>query len=160
VFSRLVWSRIGAEHPADLIVDSTGFPVVEGGFSATARDVARFGQMHLQRGVVGDDRIVSSEWVDRVVQRDERLIDDFARGHDADPANPEAFYHDGWWVLDARLGRYTGLGLNGQHLLVDRSTDSVVVKLSTWPKRIDPLLAAHERAALTDLLTALPTAAP
>ena len=146
-FSRLIWSRIGAENSADLIIDSAGFPVVEGGFCATARDLARFGQMHLQRGVAAGEQVVPSEWIDRVTQRDQELIDTFAASYSADAASAEAYYHDCWWVWDAALGRYGGYGLGGQNLLIDRTTNTVVVKLSSWPKRMDPLLATFADAA-------------
>ena len=142
LFSRLLWSQIGVERDADLIVDSAGFPVVEGGFCATARDLARFGQMHLQRGIADGRRLVPAEWTDRVVTRDQELIDTFGVGYDADPANAEAYYHDCWWVWVAALGRYAGYGLGGQNLLIDRASNTVIVKLSSWPKRMDPLLAA------------------
>ena len=142
LFSHLVWSRIGAEHGADLIVDSAGFPVVEGGFCTTARDLARFGLMHLQRGDVAGVRVVPAKWIDRVTQRDQDLIDTYAASPSADPQNPEAYYHDCWWVWDAALGRYGGYGLGGQNLLIDRTSNTVIVKLSSWPKRTDPLLAA------------------
>ena len=157
VFSDRLWSRIGAERDADLIVDAAGFPVVEGGLCATARDLARFGQMHLQRGVADGEPVVPAAWCDRVVQRDQALIDSFAAGYDADSANPEAYYHDCWWVLDAAHGRYGGYGIGGQNLLIDRSTETVVVKLSSWPKRIDPLLSALGDAAHTALLDHLTT---
>ena len=78
---------------------------------------------------------------------DQELIDTFAAGYSADPANPEAYYHDCWWVWDATLGRYGGYGLGGQNLLIDRTTNTVVVKLSSWPKRTDPLLASFADAA-------------
>lgn len=155
VFSRRVWSRIGAEHDADLIIDVEGFPVVEGGVCATARDLARFGLMHLQRGRIGDEQIVSAGWVDRVVARDQRLVDDFRVGYDADPTHPDAYYHDGWWVFDAAAGRYSGLGLGDQRLMIDRSTDTVIVKLSSTPKRLDPLLGAHAQAGFERLLDRL-----
>ncbi|MCE9623334.1 MAG: beta-lactamase family protein [Actinomycetia bacterium] len=146
-FSRLVWSRIGAEHAADLIQDSAGFPIVEGGFCTTARDLARFGLMHLQRGNVAGEQVVPGEWIDRVTHRDQELIDTFAVGYSADPDNPEAYYHDCWWVRNAALGRYGGYGLGGQTLLIDRTSNTVVVKLSSWPKRIDPHLASFADAA-------------
>ncbi len=147
LFSRLIWSRIGAEQAADLIVDSAGFPVVEGGFCTTARDLARFGVMHLQRGVAGGEQVVPGDWIDRVTSRDQELIDTFAASHAADADNPEAYYHDCWWVWDANLGRYGGYGLGGQNLLIDRTTQTVVVKFSSWPKRVDPMLAAFADAA-------------
>jgi CubicO group peptidase (beta-lactamase class C family) len=147
LFSRLVWSRIGAEHAADLIIDSAGFPVVEGGFCTTARDLARFGLMHLRRGSIDGVQVVPGEWIDRVIQRDQELIDTFAASYSADTNNPEAYYHDCWWVWDAWLGRYGGYGLGGQNLLIDRTSNTVVVKFSSWPKRTDPLLAAFADAA-------------
>ena len=147
LFSRLLWSRIGAEQAANLIVDSAGFPVVEGGFCTTARDLARFGLMHLQRGNADGEQVIAGDWIDRVVTRDQELIDTFAAGDAADPANPEAYYHDCWWVWDAALGRYGGYGLGGQNLLIDRTSNTVVVKFSSWPKRTDPLLAAFADAA-------------
>ncbi|MEI8239259.1 MAG: serine hydrolase [Actinomycetota bacterium] len=155
LFSRRIWSRIGAEHDADLIVDAAGFPVVEGGFCATARDLARFGLMHLRGGCIADDRIVSQRWVDRVLQRDQRLVDDFLAGYDADPEHPDTYYHDGWWVFDANAGRYSGLGLGDQRLMIDRATDTVIVKLSSTPKRLDPLLGVHAQAGFERLLDRL-----
>ncbi len=156
-FSRLVWSRLGAEHDADLIVDSAGFAVVEGGFCVTARDLARFGQMHLQRGVADGVQVVPAAWIDRVIECDQELIDTFAAGYDADPSNAEAYYHDCWWVWNAGLGRYGGYGLGGQNLLVDRTSGTVVAKLSSWPKRVDPLLAALGDAAHAALFAHLAT---
>lgn len=155
LFSRFIWSRIGAEHAADLIVDSAGFPVVEGGFCATARDLARFGLMHLQRGVANGQQVVPGEWIDRVTTRDQDLIDTFAASYSGDPTSPESYYHDCWWVWDAAPGRYGGYGLGGQNLLIDHSSNTVVVKLSSWPKRADPLLGAFADSANEALFDSL-----
>ena len=54
------------------------------------------------------------------------------------------------------LGRYGGYGLGGQNVLIDRTSNTVVVKLSSWPKRMDPLLAAFAdtaNEALFDFVT-------
>ena len=50
LFSREVWSRIGAEHDAQIMLDRSGFPIVEGGICTTLRDLARFGLMCLEDG--------------------------------------------------------------------------------------------------------------
>ena len=50
LFSREVWSRIGAEQDAQIMLDDSGFPVVEGGICTTLRDLARFGLMCLEDG--------------------------------------------------------------------------------------------------------------
>ena len=150
-FSARIWTPLGAESDADLIVDSKGYPVVEGGFCTTTRDLARFGQMILQRGEADGRRVVSSGWVDRTLEADPVLVDDYRRSHSADPRFPEAYYHDCWWVHDASLGRYSGLGLGGQILWIDRSSETVVAKFSSTPKRVDPRLVGHAQMGFVRL---------
>ncbi len=50
--SELLWAPMGAEHDADLLHDGLGAVVYDGGLCATARDVARFGQLLLDGGAV------------------------------------------------------------------------------------------------------------
>ena len=52
LISELVWAPMGAERDATLLHDGLGTAVHDGGLSATARDVARFGQMLLDGGLV------------------------------------------------------------------------------------------------------------
>ena len=53
LFSREVWSRIGAEQDAQIMLDGSGFAIVEGGICTTLRDLARFGLMCLEDGAGG-----------------------------------------------------------------------------------------------------------
>src|SRR5580700_4487147 len=55
LISELIWAPMGAEHDALLLHDGLGAAVHDGGLCATARDVARFGQMLLDGGLVPDD---------------------------------------------------------------------------------------------------------
>jgi CubicO group peptidase (beta-lactamase class C family) len=152
VFADRIWSRIGAEQDADLIVDGRGFPTVEGGLCATARDLARFGLMHLRRGAANGAQVVPTDWVDRVLADDSTLIAQYAAGSAADLAWPRAYYHDCWWVQDAAKGRYAALGINGQMVLIDRTTQTVIVQLSSWPQRMDPHLEQFGRRMAGELL--------
>ena len=152
LFSDRIWSRIGVEHDADIIVDPAGFPTVEGGMCVTPRDFARFGQMMLQRGMVGGAQVVPGEWTDRVLDADPVLIDHYRKSDAADPAHPNAYYHDCWWVVDASKGRYAGHGINGQHLWIDRSTNTVIAQQSTWPGRWDDNLAVLDQAVALTVL--------
>ncbi len=52
LISELIWAPMGAEHDAVLLHDGLGTAVHDGGLCATARDVARFGQMLLDGGQV------------------------------------------------------------------------------------------------------------
>ena len=54
LISELIWAPMGAEHDALLLHDGLGTAVHDGGLCATARDVARFGQMLLDGGQVPD----------------------------------------------------------------------------------------------------------
>jgi CubicO group peptidase (beta-lactamase class C family) len=145
LFADRIWSRIGAERDAEIIVDAAGFPAAEGGFSATLRDLARFGLMHLQRGEIGGRRVVPAAWVDRVAARHDDLIAGFES--DMFPTLPQAFYHDCWWVWDGARGIYSGYGINGQQLLIHRPANTVIARLSTWPARWSSRLFALADAA-------------
>ena len=108
LFADRIWSRIGAERDAEIIVDAAGFAAAEGGFCTTLRDLARFGLMHLQRGEIGGRRVVPASWIDRLLARDDELIAAFES--DSFPARPDAFYHDAWWVWDGAAGSTAATG--------------------------------------------------
>jgi CubicO group peptidase (beta-lactamase class C family) len=140
LFSRHVWSHVAARD-ADIIVDSSGFPIVEGGICTTLEDLARFGLMCLQRGRWQDRQVVPVEWMHRPTTRSQELIDAFVTPSKPSRAGPDACYHDYWWVYDSVQGIYCGLGINGQVLMVHHPSNTVAVKFSTWPQRMDDSLA-------------------
>ena len=147
LFADRLWSRIGAEHDADLIVDDAGFPVVEGGICVTPRDLARFGLLWLEDGTVEGRRVVPEAWITRVRARDDDLVAAFADARRDDPSI--LLYHDCWWVMDPEAGVWCGRGINGQRLLVHHPSRTVVAAVSTWPEKMDDGLsrlmdATHE----------------
>lgn len=94
LFSREIWSAIGAERDAEIILDHSDFSVVEGGICTTLRDLGRFGQMCLQAGELSGRQVVPADWLRRLAVPDRELIDAYASAGDLDPAKPDAFYHD------------------------------------------------------------------
>ena len=147
LFSRHIWSKI-ARHDADIIVDSAGFPVVEGGICTTLEDLARFGLTCLQRGEFDGGQIVPREWMNRPTTYDEELIYAFVLPLQAGRAGPNSCYHDFWWVYDSVAGIYCGLGINGQTLMIHHPSNTVIAKFSTWPDRMDYALADLTDAGL------------
>jgi CubicO group peptidase (beta-lactamase class C family) len=145
LFADRLWSRIGAERDAEIIVDAAGFPAAEGGFCTTLRDLARVGLRQLEDGA----------WPARLRRTDPELVAVFA--DDAPLARfPNAFYHDCWWISNAEAGVYSGYGINGQQLLIHHPTRSVIARFSTWPVRWDDRLARYMDAingALIDRLS-------
>ena len=78
---RELWSPMGAETDGYVTVDADGFPVADGGICVTLRDLARFGHMVLDGGMVDGRQVVASDW----------LADTLAGGDDS----AEAFAQDG-----------------------------------------------------------------
>ncbi len=61
-----IWSRMGAEGDALMVVNRNGIAAAHAGMAATLRDVARFGMLFTQDAGVGDgERVIS----DRVLRR-------------------------------------------------------------------------------------------
>ena len=155
LFSAHVWSALGAEHDAEIILDRSGFAIVEGGICATLRDLGRFGLMCLQDGALGDRQIVPAAWIARLLVRDQELIDAYGDQGELGGAAGNAFYHDNWWIWDAERGVYAAVGMNGQSIFVHRPSRTVIAKLSTFPDPLDDGLFALHHAGMAALCESL-----
>jgi CubicO group peptidase (beta-lactamase class C family) len=153
VFADRIWTRLGAERDAEIIVDAAGFAAAEGGFCTTLRDLARFGLLQLE----GGGGVVPEPWIARRRRHDAELAAAFAGSEPPHERFPIAFYHDCWWIADAAAGVYAGSGINGQGLLIHHPTQTVIARFSTWPVRWDERLVRYADAvngALIDRLSA------
>ena len=150
LMSELIWTPMGAEHDAALLHDGLGTAVHDGGLCATARDVARFGQMLLDGGLVPDGtggtrRVVPPQWLRRAWAVDSDVRAAFAASP-AEWAFPGGWYRHQFWFRPGDYGDVLlGLGIHGQMLHVSRRTNTVCVKFSTWPEAQNP---AHLEDAL------------
>jgi len=139
----LVWQPMGAEHDADLICDGNGTAVHDGGLCATARDVARFGQLLLDGGVVPDGLggqrvVVPPRWLRRAWAVDADVRGAFARSP-AEQMFPGGWYRNQFWFRPGPHGDVlVCLGIYGQMIHVSRRTRTVCVKLSSWPEAQGP----------------------
>jgi CubicO group peptidase (beta-lactamase class C family) len=141
--SALVWAPMGAGHDARLLHDAQGTAVHDGGLCATARDVARFGQMLLDGGAVPDGavgtrRVVPPRWL-----RDGWAVDADVRGafaaSPAEAAFPGGWYRNQFWFRPGAYGDVLlCLGIHGQMVHVSRRTNTVCVKFSSWPQAQNP----------------------
>jgi CubicO group peptidase (beta-lactamase class C family) len=66
--SRYIWKPMGAQHSAYITVDRLGAPRCAGGIRATARDLARLGQVVADGGACEGGQIISAAWIDDIVQ--------------------------------------------------------------------------------------------
>lgn len=144
-FARRLWQRIGAEYPASLTIDSRrcGFVHLESGLNATARDLAKFGQLYLQKGQWDGAQIVSADWVrDTTSPEGARRDPDWFRFYKDKPwgrvfASGRVFYKRFWWGHEVGPDDcdFFAMGALGQHIYVSPRHDTVIVRLSDrFPK--------------------------
>jgi CubicO group peptidase (beta-lactamase class C family) len=129
-----VWSRIGAEHDAAMVIDVGGFPFAGGGMTATLRDIARYGLAHLDGGVVAAEQVIPADWIGST--RDGS--DDTRRAFDLCPQLSDEDraawreYRNAFWVVEP--GRiYEALGIFGQVCRINTATNTVITRFSAQP---------------------------
>jgi CubicO group peptidase (beta-lactamase class C family) len=154
LMSRELWSRLGVEHDAEIALDPHGHPVADGGISVTLRDLARFGQAYLQGGRFNGARIVPATWVRDCWQGDDDTRAAFAPSPAA-ARHPNGMYRNQWWVRDTRNGVLLASGIHGQSVYVSLPTETVIVKLSTWPEALDLRFAGEHVRAFEAVAAAL-----
>ncbi|MCM4156966.1 hypothetical protein DHD80_13245 [Gramella sp. AN32] len=95
----------------------------------TARDLARIGQVYLNKGKVGSKQIVSENWIDKSFTNytdsssEFRILDDYY----------EEGYGYCWWILNYQGHKiYTARGKGGQYLMVIPEINAVVVVIQEW----------------------------
>jgi CubicO group peptidase (beta-lactamase class C family) len=86
-----------------------------------ARDLARFGLLYAQRGIWGDERLISEEWIDFVTTPAPSTA---SRGN---------FYGAQWWLVpddrtDIPANAYSTSGNRGQYVIVVPDFDLVIVR--------------------------------
>jgi hypothetical protein len=132
LISTRIWRPIGAEQDAEITCDAVGSAVHDGGISATARDVLRFGQLLLDGGRVGDRQVLPASWLGDARSPEDDVRRAFAAS-DSEPVLPGGWYRNQFWFVPGRNGHVLlALGIHGQLIHVDTSTRTVVVKLSSW----------------------------
>src|SRR5512133_650492 len=118
LISLLIWQPMGAEFDAGISCGCVGAAIHDGGMSARARDVARFGQLILEDGYTHETPIVPEPWL-----REARTLDPDIRGAFA-ASNSESILTGGWyrnqlWFVPGPLGDLQlCLGIHGQMVLL------------------------------------------
>jgi CubicO group peptidase (beta-lactamase class C family) len=134
LISTRVWQPMGAEHDADVTVDGHGNAMADGGVCTTLRDLARFGQTMLEGGRGHNGPVVPRAWIDDILSSPADVVRAFAESEDRHDHPPGAYYRSKWWVIEPARPLYAGFGINGQMVLIDGGTQSVIAKFSTWPE--------------------------
>lgn len=133
LISQLIWQPMGAEFDAEITCDGLGSAIHDGGMSARARDMARFGQMVLRDGAVGGNSVIPRSWLASTRTIDPDIRSAFAASNNESVISGGWYRSQFWFMPGVRGDLQVCLGIHGQMVLVDRANRTVSVKLSTWP---------------------------
>ncbi|WP_343624754.1 MULTISPECIES: serine hydrolase domain-containing protein [Roseateles] len=151
MLSERLWAPLGAAEDGYVWVDPNGAQLASVGVGATARDLARLGEMLRQQGQYNGREVLSRA-----------VVAELRRGGD-----PEKFkaagqsmragysYHDFWWIPHDRDGSFEAKGLNGQHVHVNPAAELVVVKLSSHPVPNTAFTHIQDRQAFAAIAAAV-----
>jgi CubicO group peptidase (beta-lactamase class C family) len=133
VFSERLWQPLGAKNHAVVTVDAEGSARAAGGVSVTARDLARVGEMVRNDGLVEGRQVVPQAWIVDMLE-----AGDHQSWVDGKPnLLPNGRYRSQWYQSGEADGAFCAIGIHGQWLYVDPSTETVIVKLSSQPNPLD-----------------------
>ncbi len=151
LISERIWSKLGAEQDAYMLLDSTGTEWAGAGLNATLRDLGRFGEMMRLQGRYNGQQVVSGSVIASILEGADREAFK-ASGRDYQPGYS---YRNQWWISHNRDGAFEALGVHGQMIHVNPAAGLVVVRLSSHPIATSAETFPTTRpalAALADLL--------
>jgi CubicO group peptidase (beta-lactamase class C family) len=115
-----IFEPLGMQDSAFFTVDSklTRVPKYYGGLNITARDLAKFGVMVAGDGVYNGKRIIPRNWLNQCDNESLR-------------SNSKDRYCMGWYYMvdDGDSDVYFAAGFNGQIMLINETTNVVIVRL-------------------------------
>jgi CubicO group peptidase (beta-lactamase class C family) len=130
LLSQVLWMKIGAEEDASWSIDADGAEVASNGLAATARDIARIGEMMRLGGALKGVRIISPKPIhDLRIEMDfdsQQLISDSNWGG----AIRNYGFHN-FWFIPPRADHLHAVGRHGQHLYVAPNSGLTVVLTSS-----------------------------
>jgi CubicO group peptidase (beta-lactamase class C family) len=134
LMSQELWSKLGAERNAYILLDGAQAAYTDPGLNMTLRDLGRFSQMVLQMGSYNGQQIAPSDWIADIRHggdpeawlkgpgyKDLGTMSGYAHGS----------YRDFWYVADPHRGHFTAIGLAGQLIVIDPASNTLVVKFSS-----------------------------
>lgn len=121
--SERIWSQIGMEENAYYVTDETKIEQASAGLNATARDMARFGQLLLNNGDYNGKQILPSSITES--------IKNVKKGELAISPGASISYHNQWWIPHNEQGAFEVLGSYGQTLYIDPKANMVIVHFSS-----------------------------
>ena len=114
IVSQELWSKLGAERDAYVLLDGFQAAYADPGLNMTLRDLGRFAQMVLQHGLYNGQQIVPGDWIEDIRHGGDPQA--WKKGPEYSYFRTLSGYDNGsyrsfWYVADPRRGHITAIGL-------------------------------------------------
>ncbi len=134
LISEKIWSKLGAEQDASMLVDTAGIEWAGAGMAACLRDFARLGEMLRARGRFNGQQLFPENVLTTIMQGGDTQV--FAAGAGV-PAGGS--YKSQWWFNHDRHGSFGCRGQYGQRIWIAPKAETMIAQFA-----IDPTLTALE----------------
>lgn len=131
VFANKLWHRLGVEQPARWMANRQGELVASGGLNISTRDLARVGQVLVNKGKnLAGEQVVPAAFIDSLLQGNDQVRHAWQQGKEASLA--KGWYQDQFRTL--YLPSHTGetykvlamVGIHGQVLIMEPESQTVI----------------------------------
>jgi len=136
LITRELWQPMGSGSDASVILDSQGLSVGNGGISCTTRDLALFGQLILNEGRAQGRQIIPAQWIRETIAG---ASPDVISADYLQALHPGGSYKNQWWITASESNEIFGVGIYGQYVWVDPTSETVIAKFSSLPVPVDPV---------------------
>ncbi len=152
LISERLLAPLGAENSGYITVDRIGGARGAGGICLTARDLARVGQLMIQRGVRDGQQIIPEAWIDDILTGGNRAA--WQAGSFAEKfENQNMHYRSKWYVHPGDTPLIHGLGIHGQFLFVDPVRALSIAWFSSEDAPVDPGWLTHVMQSVEKIRT-------
>ncbi|QHF44342.1 hydrolase [Pseudomonas sp. S35] len=131
-----IWLQLGCERDGYFLADPWGRSVAGAGFSASLRDMARFGRLLANDGRHNGHQLLSSQTLARIAAGAEPAL--YADSPDFSAWTPGASYRSQWYVFNGPRPAIMAGGIHGQYLFIDKKSGVVIVKQSSLDEAASP----------------------
>ena len=152
LLSTLIWQPMGAASDGYVTVDRSFLARGAGGICVTVNDLARFGQLILDRGFANNRQIIPQSWIDdtsRAGSRSAWLKGDFAE------LFPQGGYRNQWYQAGDSAQSILAIGIHGQWLYVNPAAEVVIAKTASQPQPVNDRLDSQTLAVFSEIVKTL-----